>query len=248
MRSFDIKSLLELSVLLSSTGNIPLCMCYLYVLTAVFTAFTCISYFSVNGPCRVDIVLDNAGFELVSDLCLAEFLTASNLASEIHFHAKAFPWFVSDVTQSDLDYTLQHFMKSNSLAMSTFVNQWKNRLDSGIWTFEVHDFWTTPFRYCDMKLYCPDIYSELEKSSLVIFKGDLNYRKLVGDRSWSATTPFETSLQGFCPAPLCTLRTLKADLVTGLAEGKAESVQKQDENWMINGNWAVIEFCKSLEQ
>ncbi|XP_053405223.1 damage-control phosphatase ARMT1-like isoform X2 [Mercenaria mercenaria] len=205
-------------------------------------------HLSCKAPCRVDIVLDNAGFELVTDLCLAEFLMSAKLASSVHLHAKAFPWFVSDVTKDDLDYTFQHFMQNNSMAMDMFVKRWKERLEDGSWTFEVHEFWTSPFPYCDMKKYMPDLYTELGNSSLIIFKGDLNYRKLVGDRNWPTTTPFEESLCGFHPAPLCALRTLKADLVTGLEEGQAEKVKKQDKHWMINGNWAVAVYCEKIVQ
>ena len=36
----------------------------------------------------MDLVLDNAGFELVTDLCLADFLVTSGLASKVVLHAK----------------------------------------------------------------------------------------------------------------------------------------------------------------
>lgn len=54
-----------------------------------------------------------------------------------------------------------------------------------------HDFWTYPHAFCDMKEAAPDLYEELAKSNLLIFKGDLNYRKLVGDRYWPWDYPFE---------------------------------------------------------
>lgn len=40
-----------------------------------------------------------------------------------------------------------------------------------------------------------------------------------GDCRWPATTPFTTALCGFCPAPLVSLRTLKADVIAGGALG-----------------------------
>ncbi|KAG0364893.1 hypothetical protein BGX24_004409, partial [Mortierella sp. AD032] len=48
-----------------------------------------------NG--RVDIILDNAGFELYVDFVIADYLIRAGFASEIVFHAKRIPWFVSDV-------------------------------------------------------------------------------------------------------------------------------------------------------
>ena len=44
----------------------------------------------------------------------------------------------------------------------------------------------------EMKDHTPELYQQLRtESSLVVFKGDLNYRKLVGDLNWEYTATFE---------------------------------------------------------
>jgi hypothetical protein len=46
-------------------------------------------------PC-VDYLLDNAGFELLGDLCLADYLLSTAQVQTVRFHAKLHPTFVSD--------------------------------------------------------------------------------------------------------------------------------------------------------
>lgn len=192
---------------------------------------------------RIDIVLDNAGFELISDLSFAEFLLSAGLCSTIYLHAKAFPWFVSDVTKKDFDWTLQMLGQINHIAVSNFAQVWKERLNNSSWILQVDDFWTLPYDYSQMETYAPDLYQSLQKSDMIFFKGDLNYRKLLGDLRWPFTTSFETCLRGFYPAPLCVLRTSKSDVLVGLPEGRDEEVKAQDEDWLVNGNWGVINAC-----
>merc|ERR1719270_259814 len=55
----------------------------------------------------IDIVMDNAGFELFSDLCLADFLITTGLASMVRLRVKVHPWFVSDTSKKDIDWVLQ---------------------------------------------------------------------------------------------------------------------------------------------
>ena len=59
-----------------------------------------------------------------------------------------------------------------------------------------------------MATAAPELYEELSDSKLVIFKGDLNYRKLVGDLDWPVQTSLSKALRGFRPAPLVALRTV----------------------------------------
>lgn len=191
---------------------------------------------------RVDIVLDNAGFELVTDLVFADFLVSAGLAREVRFHGKSFPWFVSDVTAKDFLWTIRQTMAVNHRWMSKSGAQWQSHLKKGKWSYHDHPFWTQPHEFCDMAADAPDLYATLEGSDLVLFKGDLNYRKLTGDRDWEHTVGFDAALRGFGPAPLCSLRTLKANVQVGLQPGQGEKLSSQDPDWMTTGKYAVIQF------
>ena len=104
-------------------------------------------------------------------------------------------------------------------------------------------FYSVGRPFHEMKDHTPELYQQLRsKSSLVVFKGDLNYRKLVGDLNWEYTATFEQALMGFRPAPaLVSLRTVKADVVVGLVEGQAEECQKEDSDWKITGKYGLIQ-------
>ena len=195
------------------------------------------------GSAQLDIVLDNAGFELLTDLCLAEFLTTAKLVKSVHFHGKSMPWFVSDVTKQDFIYTLNHLSSSPTEELARVGKVWLQRVNQGSWVYHVHSFWTLPHDFSEMKKTAPELYTQLAKSDMILFKGDLNYRKLTGDRQWEFTVSFEEALRGFHPAPLCALRSLKCDTVVGLKEGQAEKTSAIESDWMINANWAVVQYC-----
>jgi hypothetical protein len=46
-----------------------------------------------------------------------------------------------------------------------------------------NDFWTAGGSYWRLPKAEPELYEDLKESELVIFKGDLNYRKLTADVS-----------------------------------------------------------------
>lgn len=92
-----------------------------------------------------------------------------------------------------------------------------------------------------MKEHDPTLYAKLSEATLVIFKGDLNYRKLLGDINWECTTNFVQALQGFKPTNVACLRTLKCDISVGLSPGQAEEVEKTDKDWLITGKYGVIQ-------
>ncbi|PNH11643.1 hypothetical protein TSOC_001501 [Tetrabaena socialis] len=205
-----------------------------------------------GGGVRVDIVLDNSGLELFADLCLADLLLEAGAADRVALHGKPIPWFVSDTLAADLEALLasceaeappQGAQVSASAwqPVRRLAGRWRAHLAAGRWTWAAHPFWCTPAPFCWMAAAAPDLYGSLYGSGLVVLKGDLNYRKLTHDCRWPHTTPFRTALQGFGPAPLVALRTLKADVAVGLQPGQSQALDAEDPNWLVNGKWGMVQ-------
>ncbi|VDK60060.1 unnamed protein product [Anisakis simplex] len=194
---------------------------------------------------RVDIVLDNAGFELFADMVLADYLVTKLKVEKVVLHGKAHPWFVSDTTNDDFSWITEMLRGSHIEVLNKIGHRWNDLMTNDKFEFRAHAFWTMPFAYCDMRSHAGDLYEDLSKSALIIFKGDLNYRKLVGDRDWPLDTPFKFALRGFAPAPLVALRTLKAETQVGLSAKTIEKLQKEhgtSKDWMVTGDYAVVQF------
>jgi len=99
-------------------------------------------------------------------------------------------------------------------------------------------FWTT----CLMLRRLPQpVLDVLCATDLVIFKGDVNYRRILDDRHWPYTTPMP-SVAAYLPFPFASSRTLKGEMVVGLQAGQAETLAATDPAWLINGKRGVIHF------
>jgi hypothetical protein len=185
-------------------------------------------------------------------LIYASYLLRRNLATTVRLHAKTFPWFVSDVTPRDVTATLdllssnQHF--PNRPGIDDLIDMVKDDLSSGKLVVTSHPFWTTSLPFKALPESAPDLMRDLRDSSLAIFKGDLNYRKLVNDGLWPFTTPFKTALGILGDESglrIVALRTNKADVCVGIAdEQKVRELETEAPNsaWTKNGKYAVISF------
>lgn len=223
------------------------------------------THFKNSTRHRVDFVLDNSGFELFADLNLALFLLDSSLAKKVVFHCKDIPWFVSDTMPKDFDHLVDQlgdasfFLEIYSVAgdkdaLTFFLANLKTYVADGSIEIKQHKFWTSCANFWSIPAQ-KDLYQDLLLSNLVIFKGDLNYRKLTGDLEWEKTTPFVTAIQDLATSklPVLALRTCKADVVVGLPEGLNEKLVDEYARsgnegifWTASGKWAVISFSDGL--
>ncbi|KAI8979139.1 DUF89 domain-containing protein [Mycotypha africana] len=211
-----------------------------------------------SGVNRVDFVLDNAGFEVFVDMIFADWLLQVGLADKIVFHCKEMPWFVSDVMPKDMPLMFQccldedFFAEENKTeadrrALMIMVKRWQQYVQDGVLECRSHDFWTYGLSYWYMKSEAPDLFEDMKKAKLVLYKGDLNYRKLVFDCDFPVTTPFKEAIG---PAMandfthIVTLRTNKADPVVGLTDETKRDIESRAtrQEWRFSGKYAVVEF------
>ncbi|CAM3794535.1 damage-control phosphatase ARMT1 family protein [Kibdelosporangium persicum] len=181
-----------------------------------------------NGPLPVTFVLDNAGRELVSDLVFADHLLTSGLAGEITLHTKPVPYYVSDATITDVGDCLRRLRDLPGGA----GNRLHEAAAEGRLRIRTHPFHCSPLSFHDMPA---DLRAELG-AGLTVFKGDLNYRRLVGDFHWDAATPFGETVS-YLPGPAVALRILKSEVVVGAEHHGREP------GWRTAGTHAMVQFA-----
>jgi hypothetical protein len=189
----------------------------------------------LRGLSRVDWVTDNSGPELLHDLALVDWLLASQHVGTIQVHAKRQPFFVSDAMPADILKTIGA-LSAQPGVLRELGERLAAAMAQGRLRLGTHPFWTSWQHYPTLPA---ELRATLEGSDLIVIKGDANYRRLIEDRHWPFTTPLE-ELVTYLPAPSVTLRTLKSELVVGLAEGVAERTAQADPNWLIDGRWGLV--------
>ncbi|BGP51558.1 Hairy/enhancer-of-split with YRPW motif protein 2 [Rhodotorula kratochvilovae] len=202
---------------------------------------------------RLDFVLDNAGFELYCDCVYADWLIQSGLCSQIRFHGKRFAWFVSDVTRKDFDWLLNsmvygHLFPNASdeevASLKKMGMRWKEYVKTGQFVYEEHQYWVTGYTFWNLADEAPDLFLHLSESDLVVFKGDLNHRKLTYDCHAPSDTPFSMAIGPLATLagtpPVVSLRTVKSDVIVGIPAEKGQELDEKEPGWKISGKYAVV--------
>jgi hypothetical protein len=159
-----------------------------------------------SGITRLNIIADNFGGELVADVVLA--IVAADLGIETVIHVKQLPMFVSDVTTDDITILFDRVGKD-----SEFGKRLQNGVQRGAIHFAANAFWSAPRFFDQMPI------TELKNGEgvLTIAKGDLNFRRMIGD----VTVPVETRFQSLAilpNAPILSLRSIKSYCVAGMED------------------------------
>ena len=195
---------------------------------------------------RFDIICDNAGKELFSDLYLACYFLSNDIVEKVVFHLKPYPFFVSDATKEDFGFMMNAIMRHGGTECAAQCN---NYIHEGKIEIEDDMFWAAP--YCFKKM--PEeskLREQLCNSDLIIVKGDLNYRRLVEDKNWPYTDSFLERTKGvFGNVPIFAPRVIKSDVLVGVSEAAYHTAKSSDklgapadQRFKGNGKWAVVHF------
>jgi Damage-control phosphatase ARMT1-like domain len=204
------------------------------------------AFWAALGPgADVILVADNAGRELLADLVLIDHLLRHGQAASVALHVKPSPYYVSDATTADVLACLRRLTATPGSTHSGSAAQIAARLTAalraGQLTLDTHDFYCAPWSYHRLPA---DLAACYRRASLTILKGDLNYRRLTGDRAWPATTPL-TSVTAYFPGRVAALRTLKSDVVTGLDPAVVARLDATRQPWRTNGQHGLIQVRPS---
>ncbi|KAH9260779.1 hypothetical protein BASA81_001246 [Batrachochytrium salamandrivorans] len=182
---------------------------------------------------RVAIVLDNCGAELLADLRLASQLLDSDVA-EVVLHCKAHPVFVSDALESDVHWHIAA-LKDTAMGLTLAQHVANKRL-----LVVSHEFYCSPVEYSRAPAQVKSWY---EEASLVIVKGDANYRRLFGDRPLPCDFPFVQVARRITSTPLLAIRTCKSPVIVGITQRQFLEETNRDKDWRNNGTVGIIQFA-----
>jgi uncharacterized protein with ATP-grasp and redox domains len=194
------------------------------------------SLLPTGSSATVHLIADNAGRELIPDLMLVDHLLATGRAGKAVLQVKPYPYYVSDATTSDVVDCLRLLGRASGRAAETGKRLW-SAMSSGTLAVRAHPFFCAPLPFSEMP---GDLRRELSEATVTLVKGDLNYRRLVGDRLRPATTPF-AGLTAYFPGPVTALRTLKSDVVAGLDESVVSALEARGRPWRTTGTHALIQ-------
>lgn len=150
--------------------------------------------------------------------------------------ARSCPYYVSDAGLADVADCMRELLSSKG--EGRFVGErLREAAAAGRLRVRADAFFYAPF---DFTALSEGLREEFASATVTILKGDLNYRRLVGDRWWEPTTPF-AEVTGYFPGRVATLRTLKSDVIVGLDSGTVAELDATSESWRTSGMHALIQ-------
>ena len=183
----------------------------------------------------VHVVVDNTGTELALDLALVAAVL-EDPTSRATVHVKLEPVFVSDAMARDVWRVVER-MRQGPGDARRLADSLIESFEEGRLRLAPDAFWSGP-RF--LRQAPAHLTHAFRSASIVVFKGDANYRRIVGDALWPPAAPFGDACS-YLGASLACLRTMKSDPVLGLPEGLADELDRADPSWRIDAKRGLIQ-------
>lgn len=194
--------------------------------------------FKDGGDGDISIVLNNTGKELVADLALAYTLLVLNLCKTVTFHTKAYTVNRYGATNVDVYGHIEHLadpVHSSVWAVRHFGEALRAFINNGRIKIIDDEFWCLPSPLWEMPEHVESI---LGTSKLVIVKGDANYRRMLGSRSWPLS---DKSTLKYWHVPVCAIRVIESEIGCGFDEATVRQATF-NKSFMTSGRWGQIQF------
>ena len=196
-------------------------------------------------------ILDNYGPEFISDVLFGLYLLSQCGYVEVEYYVKKLPVFVSDTTISDV----KAFFTENTEVKEWFSKNFDFTFDmsesddsselvvrccqmNGKLVFKALPQWHRPQYFIDS---CSELLTKIKADrsvALVVVKGDMNYRRLVGDKNYDFFDTIEDKIQ-YVGKPVLILRSLKSNVLLGVKTRYLDGVKP---NWKTSGEYGIINF------
>ncbi|OWY98960.1 hypothetical protein PHMEG_00030133 [Phytophthora megakarya] len=187
----------------------------------------------------IQYINDNSGTELLLDLALADHLLVHEWCGKVTLNVKLEPIYVSDATPADVHEHIAEMQRSTRTPeVQALGKRLHGYVNKGQLVIRPDIFWNRYTYYWGMPV---ELHTRLANdATLVIIKGDLNYRRLLGDRLWPPSTPVEEAIPYF-PTAFVSFRTMKSNPVVGIPVDIVTKLEKEDPKWRYNGKRSTIQ-------
>lgn len=207
----------------------------------------------LGGTSRINILVDNFGIEFLSDIILGYYFILKkgrDTDIEIIYHVNELPIFVSDVKSGDekLLFDILSKLTENNEEYTALLDDIRSFIGTKL-IFRPDFFWNMPDNY---NIVSKSEYKNTRElsaikdifngSNLLIVKGDLNYRRMVGDRNYNPNKKIESRI-GYIKCPILIIRSFKSDCTLLGRKGRDFLRNKNiEQDWQSSGKYGIIQY------
>ncbi len=190
-----------------------------------------------SGLNIIEVDADNAGPEITADLWLTQYLLDNNLVKQVILNVKNYPFFISDATKGDVEYTVERLIlqESKDPRVAELGKRLAALIQQGKLIISSDRFSTSGLTY-DKR---PE---SKQKPDLRFVNGDWNYRLVMGNLHWGIEADMKKVI--LSDVPVIIKRTVKSKTVIGARPDVVQALAAKDPDWFRKGQGGMLQFVE----